>query len=742
MEQIINHDEIQEYIRYCRYIRRDLELLISDINYILHEDGKIHYAIDTTEVYAYTFPHVINNKGDFTIFPSDVEVDLRVIQQLVLEEIFENGEDKVVLLAPYALEIDALVHKIIENAFQEMVRETANVISEAEKFINTEEYKDFVTLSHKLSDDMSEIGTRKGDKFISSLRAYAPSLLILLSGEGLNPLKRIKELFALNKFTNINELVEGFIVPSTSSELIQGFIKELSRRRNKERDMSSMLDGSALSLLLETNKRLIKKKEILLLVTRSGYMLQTTRSNSFEDSWNRLGGYPLRHPRYFYFKSLLKNKDQDDWIGFLEKQLEAVDIFLDTMQELNISADEFNQEDLVKVNKELIELEEKWIEFRTLEISYSKIIDKKEINTTSFGTYDIEDIITLLRDSQSLRDFLVTRIETLQELIGDRHEYLGPYYRGLQLEQEKNISPVFYAKEINNHYEITTKHKTYPYSFQLYTEVGKSIHGLFGPDKPIGWIETLDILKDGLKHYQEFERVLVFAYILAVTNDWESAENYCKRALRDALPEDKSKTHEGYIFLSTCIRKQHSSISRYFEAIDHINKGIILKKSWKDDEKYIDYRFLKEKGTLYLEINLLFAKSTKRELPSAKEGLKILDEAYKLAVNDSTTRSHILNNKLYYKVNKIDEFDLPDIAESYSELEGYQILSNLNESNWEASILDTLAWSAYKIFGVSKSNIRKKIKDRFELALKQNLSVKEREDIYDHYKIFLQSLNR
>ncbi len=129
-----------EYKNACEVLRKDISLAIRDYEY-KKGDGRLLYAIDFSEIFAYIFPS--ENYRNFIIFPEvfdneDQKIDDIALQQLVLHYIlYELSEDeKLILLPPYAHEFKIFISSLQEKVFDELITQTIQVFNSFEKIIN------------------------------------------------------------------------------------------------------------------------------------------------------------------------------------------------------------------------------------------------------------------------------------------------------------------------------------------------------------------------------------------------------------------------------------------------------------------------------------------------------------------------------------------------------------------------------------------------------------------------------
>ena len=99
---------LRRYLRDCRALRRHLVQFLSDSAYAKLREGTIYYAVDFSEIYSYVYP--ASQAKHVRLFSDASNTQLLATNEYVLSQLFFQRD--VVLMAPYQVELDALLSSV------------------------------------------------------------------------------------------------------------------------------------------------------------------------------------------------------------------------------------------------------------------------------------------------------------------------------------------------------------------------------------------------------------------------------------------------------------------------------------------------------------------------------------------------------------------------------------------------------------------------------------------------------
>jgi len=120
------------YIKSSKVIRRDYLDTLDDLRFLYEERGTIYYAVDFSEIYSYVLPG--ETFREFMPFSGESEDVAQTRQTLALKLLFfGKPQEPLVLLRPYAIELDAFLIRSREETFFDTLKTLPYLIEETEK---------------------------------------------------------------------------------------------------------------------------------------------------------------------------------------------------------------------------------------------------------------------------------------------------------------------------------------------------------------------------------------------------------------------------------------------------------------------------------------------------------------------------------------------------------------------------------------------------------------------------------
>lgn len=253
------NEELREYASKCRELRRDLNHVLTDLDFI-QKKGQIVYAVDHSEIYAYTLPR--GTVRGFRLFASDSLSWTGSLQRLALQRLFDGSSEKIILLKPYAIELQRFVRLQYRKALDDAKKQTLEVQKERERLMKDPKAARIIELGKKAESGTTL--TYEEEKEVANFleRNEAVMLLALIREHNNNPLSLIRSLFNRQKFADLEDLVN--VDTSFDSDETRHWYKKLAVVREL-RKITSLLRKQKWfdlekNLFLSSRELLIKQK--------------------------------------------------------------------------------------------------------------------------------------------------------------------------------------------------------------------------------------------------------------------------------------------------------------------------------------------------------------------------------------------------------------------------------------------------------------------------------------------------
>jgi hypothetical protein len=728
-------EALQGYIGSCRKLRRELEHVISDIQFVRDQGGEIRHAVDFSELFAYTLPS--ETAQEFALLDDADDEALIAMQRNALRRLFYSSGDKIILLKPYAVELQSFLVRSMGGEFDHIVASLPKVLDEVERLHRTADFPRWKQLAEQVVSGDREITEQEAHHFVGFLENHATSVLALLGAEERRPHRMIRQLLQDQRFDELGSLVD--VNDSLTAEPDRTWLDGLKARR-RERASSTRLDALALSTVERANRILQPRKIRLLLVTRSNSM------HTLAEHHCRAQSPPeesfLRHPRVFNVLYSVPTHGEEDGLPRLRGMLEAVDLFLKATRGVGFStATHHIDADLVQSLLEKIRKD--WDATKALSASLVETTEPVSV-AWSRTPEEVRNILVLLRDHKELQQALLDRIQTIASGLEREHQLLGLVLQSGNAQEQIMLMNRLSATSRGEVAVLQTVVHSMPYTLEFYTDGARRLLDAFSPaaEDSYGWNEILSLFRQAFGEEADYERLLAMSSVFGTLGKWNLAEAYCETALEQYAGDAHDGVHEGKFFLALCLRKVNVSIDRNLRALQLVEEARESKRRLKGDPEYEDPRYLVEQGTHVLMIHMQSGGQVRiTGIPSVSKGLRLLDDAERRAGDDLRLRIQILNNRLYFLLETSASSDRGSLEATYRELFRLQTRAEPAQERWPAAILDTLAWARWRILGPESTTASQDIVRMLRLALRQaGLEASQQQTIERHLALIKSTL--
>jgi hypothetical protein len=694
-----------QYIAHCRLLLREIEHRLDDLAF-MQQGGTIRYAVDFSELYAYALPDKTGKEIELFVDESEGRAD--TIQRQALRRLFEEYSEPLILLNPYAIELQSFF-------INERRRLTVNISDYAARLKHIEEalaqpeYQAIGRINAELKvQPTRELTVEESDLIARFLEHSAPDLVEILNQRVTRPVEAIQRLLAASRFADLETLVSvklGF--DSATTEDWYQKLADILKAKNAPIGPNTDLDALALALVEGANRLLDSHKTRLLLVTRSMAMHDLLPPPQIERAVAApLPDIPhLRHPRIFSDLFAIDGRSGAELEPKLTDCAKALRILLKAAEGEDI--DHLDATGRDRLTPLVDDLKQRWQQAEESAMALHIRLPNAQPTAQRPAPEQTRQILALLHDHGALKDLLATR---LQERITDLehiHELLGLCLLSVTPAQQERIVAMLQIDDEMKYGQLTTR-QSLPYTLRFYSDPARRLLKIIGAAQHKGgsWSNVIDFLKTGFPRGSNFERVLAMAAILAALGRWNLAETYAERALQIADVEGVPAP-EGYFFLAICKRKWHISFKRYHEAIMRLDQAINVAFTPRPP------RYLKEQGTQMLMLALKFPKVPTRH--TAADGLALLDEVERTS-DDPLLKLDCINNRLFYFVeaNQLDQRD--QRITDYENLLQLQRRLDPNQEHWPAFVLHTLVLARWKLYGIHADRERQEMLTWLEYA--------------------------
>jgi hypothetical protein len=682
--------ELLKYITHCRLLKRDLDLFQSDEDFT-SSNNKIMYAIDFSEIFAYSMPSSLDYS--FLFFPTEDDTTANAIQYVALKELFESNKYKLALIDPYAIEIESFITRIKYGAIIKFLKLLPSALQEYEYFSSTKEFLHLKDIANNYLADKKSFSDTDLDLFIEYLERFVPSILAITEHDNEEAISTIDNLMKEDIFSELDNFVEMEI--HLDDKIENRWFKNLARYRGSGNLPSSRLDAKAISILAAVNYHFMtryNKSRKLVLITRSVTMHKIMHEECEQGLWSDYGGYLLRHPRAFMLNALVGRKYSLNMRRRLVS--DALDALLDIVNDLKRS----HKIEMIGSHystKRLLDLEDDWHSIETLAISLAESLDKQVNNRHYEERKRYLRFIQVLKNYESLTRYLIMRFDKVTNQLGFKQHVIGlepTLITDIFLKFKEKTPYIMEEQEYSDETAFKTTMLPIPYELHLYTRDAKNILKTLTEQEKINIAEWLNAFKKTDDIETDYEIMLVMAYLFCSMNIWSTAEIYCKSAIEMAENANFEFVYEGLFLLALCHRKENPDTHRLEEGVQLLEKASVLKEQ-RIEKKYTDPRYIIELATQVLKSHeKKYEYAMQDGFYNVDDALDLLDNALNLIMSDNIIQKiQIYNNILYFAIKLKGKYESKQYIPKFRYLETMLQTLEKDESKWQPAVLHTLA---------------------------------------------------
>lgn len=624
----------------------DLALLRDDIR----RGDTTRYAIDFAEIMAYVVP---DRAHGFWMFSDDSDAINAELERAALQQVFFGPSHSLVVLPPYALELQSFEEELNAAAAADFAAAAASALAELTELATD---ADFANLTRVVMDGQRDEASIA--RAVDFLEHRATGMLALLDQTYIHPLQRLKSLLRSGRLTTLSLLL-GFPV-EPHARIQDNWFAELRQARAQRKraapESSSRLDAIAVAVIDAVNAS--DHDFSLALITRSEYMHDVSAKLGME--------HYLRHPRTFIaFAGVAEalstggegedsRTELDSTDRALARMLDSLDAFLDVAR--GVRAQDLSEEAIAAVTERLRRIKSEWHSAAKLRgaVARSQVRGDRRDDAER-----ISEVFALLVGNADLRDAVRARLADLSREVAENHQMLG-----VLLERQLPPAEVSYldAHSDMSSISLPATKTTMPYDLQFFSEGVLTWSNRFERDRRILWTDLHDFVAASIDRGADYETLLAVAYMFGVLNRWDVAERYCQLSLEYA--KETAFPHEGKFLLAICMRKKNAGFERLLNAFDLIDEAIRLKKLRLQNSEYEDPRYLKELAYLIFVLN--HKPRDERDgsgetWPSIETAIGLSEQVLALPESTPYLKAQACNNILYYYLE--DAFERPEAGE-------------------------------------------------------------------------------
>jgi len=708
---------LQRHVQDCETLHADVSALIEDLK-VVADVGVVRYAVDFAEIFSYTFPH--SQTEYMRVFHDDDMETLRMAQHVASNVLFDNPFTRLILLAPYAVEMRAFVSTWSRHHFEELAEKIAGARAEANELKNDAEFQllhDLVTQHDRdLPEDLVT-------HVVSFFEAKGARLVKLMEDLNRAPGNRLTALLKRKPFDTLDSILPGHLeLEELDQDIIERWEAGLLEVRKGRPPGSSYLDGVAVAMIKAANDRLTGSKTRLRLITKSKTMRELFQKELDDGLWDGVNTNMLRHPRSLVALGALRRESGTAALGRLVALEKSLAVFLASYEERG-GGERSPRRTTEQLESRISSIKREW---RALTGLSSAVAAGRPDDLASDTSVDVRGqisrILDFVRSYETVTKLIERRIDELADALGRGYQSLGLLLQGQRTGQQAILE-----KKIDYNISESTALLTYglhwmPYRIQFYSpEVSEWVKRIHGRAE-LRLTEALDWFRRSVSPGPQYERLLWLAYLFGGWGRWRLAEMYCDLALSTETFQDEPPRHEGLFFLALCRRRLASRASEYREAqraLDEAQQALSQVTGRRDVE---DPRFLRERGMLFLRWREAYQRpgsSTPGEPspPPIDEALHLLERSLELVGDDDRLAAQIHNDLCYHYLDDPQDYGHTRAREHYERLVEVQKRLERNEKKWPPNILDTFALASWRLRDDSfTANDKRELVDLLEIA--------------------------
>jgi len=407
------------YRKFAAEAVRDIDLFAGDEKF-RGQGGTIHYAVDFSEIYSYAN----NAPGGFLAqlqiehFGTDSSrTALLEIHESVLQFLLFEATSELILLEPYGENLvsyqSGLRAKVLRSRMARLGASLAGVRSAK----TDPEYRKIVDLARRMQETDYKLTTQERGVVEKFVTRHSLALIELSrdNSDG-DTLARLSRLVHARKLQLASDLFgEDF---SEDEEVFNRARKYFNHRR-PDSGPENITDASALALLMNMNRRLLRqqRKSKVILVSRSSTMSRFMRSDI--SHWGAAGGNVVRHPQGFLM--LLSESAEVDLKGSPDRRAAILRQWKSSLQRL---ANPDARSDLTQsetMNRNMAVITEAWRRYCGLSAS------ERAFQKEDQGQDPLRTALAILYNEGALKTAIAELIADVRSSLAQRNVYMGVY---------------------------------------------------------------------------------------------------------------------------------------------------------------------------------------------------------------------------------------------------------------------------------------------------------------------------
>jgi hypothetical protein len=692
MSSSFKHGSFEAYLADFLALRRDVDLMLSRVDERGRpQDCEILYAVDFSEIFAYTYPDV--TKHEVRLFSNERDIDPTQqfgINEHLLENIFFSAEAAPILLSPYAVELKRFAKSIHDE-------QIARILEAAKQLhdLRASGHLDEIIASHK-SRPTGGLTVEEVREVLTIVEEHSP-LLGVLNHDPLTSVQRFRHLLANVKFTDATDLIEGRRI-EIDTDVSTWWYDGLVEARGTGRAFYCEMDAIAMAQLESLNRLLSRKSRRIRLVTRSAVMhrLWNTSPGRDDDS----DPHMLCHPRAFLVHpDLLRESDVGaralDTLRELRTSLEFLTrsgalVQSDDSDTSHVGDKDGRPRSPSHLRSALLSVRQQWRSLTNLVLS-TDLTRQPRTRLTHRGEEHrfARNILTLIANDARLREEVQRRVTEIGKDLMRSQEtlpysaQLSPETVGKYLEQRLSL------ESIGDSTALTPK----ALRFVNYRRI--EFYAKFIRDKVGG--NAKSVITQFLRHPEgqtasDYERRLAMAYLLAVNDYWELAETYCELAQSTDDSADDVPRHEVHYLLALCMRYHERSVSRLRRGLHHLDLAQQLRPGREPDPRY-----LAERAALILGLRGEARAANQSDMPPMQDALDASIAAIDLLADEDEMLVPIYNNLCYAFLQGDAPEDNRQAHKYYRLLREILAKKDRRRENWPPGVVDTVVCADSKL---------------------------------------------
>lgn len=705
-------EQLKKYVELCELLLEEISQNIKDIQFE-NNGGKIHYCVDFSEIYSYVYPQ--NElfgldsflKEDF----SNIKTK-RIINEYILETIFSCLNRELILLDPYTIELESFIHNLKFRTVNSIFQKAGDTLNQFEEMLNEEDINPIIKLANEIKKNERKLTTKEIEHCLRFFEKHLKSLIFLMEGISIQPLRRLKMLIEKKCFVNLSHDIE--VKLDIEANLNDGFanhwFETLNVARKNKRRSASFMDAVAIAIIRKVNDLLKDSGTKIILITQSKNMHKIFTDQLEDGLWDNYGGNILRHPRCFspYHYPIKGNKLVD--LELLHRRKEYLEFFVESVRNDKVEGkyDSLaNEKELQNLLTEVInKLKTDWIRAEAFyaSISESTKYVSGEKSSTEKRVYEI---LSLLNNTEEIRDLITKFIDEMELIFEKGNEFLGWVVHSGNHCAREIVDQMIMLESYPGKQVLASNKLSSFYSIQFSLEKLRDIMDDMGKQWEISWQDLVRLFREGLRTEigDNYERLLAMSFTLSVLGKWELARKYCEKALTEGKKEMGITLHEGYYFLAVCFRRTAQLPSEYKKSLELLQEAQNIKKKIKNQPHYEDLRYLAERASVIYYWNKYIEKENgksgrdvaEEKAPNIKVFLDICKRILEKEFDDRRLWVRIVNNLCFYYADEGGEEEKKEARILLNELKEYYLSVQPDETRWSPSVIDTVVWASFKL---------------------------------------------